>query len=223
MLLSKQPRSACQMPNLELSGLDMTRPQISREERGSASALVRGDLRLTKVQRKLWFKGELHDLSFAVRADGSTPAEVALKAMLTGTWLADPEAQREGIPSDTQISRRAQLVVGMKYFAKHGVHAPQQCRVNALRDGIWEFKEGEKRVSFFDTPGGGRYVAKHKFKIKENADYPDSFDWEIPAFDRDIRLGHCFGKPFEERTTAEEDIRETLQVREEDLAHDRAN
>lgn len=145
-----------------------------------------------------------------------------MKLMLTGMWAEDPEAAEEGLPSDTQISRRAQLVAGIKYFARHGVPSWSACGMNALRGGIWEFKEGEKRVSFFDTDGNGGYTEKRKFKNRESSDYPDDEDWDIPGFDKDIRLGHCFGKPWGQRTTEQEDIDETIRVREEDLAHDRA-
>lgn len=166
---------------------------------------------------------ELHTVVFAVEADGVTsPAENALKMMLTGEWPEDPEAKAEGLPSDTQISRRAQLVAGIKYFARNGVPAWGSCGVNALRDGIWEFKEGEKRVSFFDTDGRGGFQPKKKFKDQTVADFPDDEDWDIPSFDKEIRLGHCFGKPWGQRLTEQADLDETVRVREEDLSHDRA-
>jgi len=177
---------------------------------------------MPNLVRKIFHKGQVYTISFAVEASGESPAEYALKAMLTGEWEADPEAQEEGIPSDTQIDRRAVLVAGMKYFARHGVPPRSGCRLNALRDGIWEFKEGEKRISFFDTDGRGAFTPKRKFKNPEECDYPGTKDWEIPAFDRDVRLGHCFGKPYWQQKTEEKDIAETLRVRREDLAHDRA-
>ncbi len=173
--------------------------------------------------RKLFHVGTLHTISFAVEADGVTsPAEDALKLMLTGMWAADPEAAKEGLPSDTQIDRRAQLVAGIKYFARHGVPSQRSCGVNALQSGIWEFKEGQKRVSFFDTDGHGSFTEKRKFKNPALADYPNDPHWDIPGFDQDIRLGHCFGKPWGQRTTEQEDLDETIRVREEDLSHDRA-
>jgi hypothetical protein len=178
---------------------------------------------LTKVVRKIFYMGALYTISFALESDGVTsPAENALKLMLTGNWPEDPEAAKEGFPSDTQIDRRAQLVAGIKYFARNGVPAWSQCGVNALRDGIWEFKEGEKRISFFDTDGSGNYTPKRKFKDREKSDYPDDPDWEIPSFERDVRLGHCFGKPWGQRTTEQEDLDESARVRMEDLAHDKA-
>ncbi|MDY0911579.1 hypothetical protein [Rathayibacter festucae] len=159
-------------------------------------------------------------MEFALAADGaSSPAEDALRQIMTGTWEADPEAVAEGIPSDAQIQSRAKVMSGIKYFARHG-YPPRASGVNALRDGIWEFKERYKRISFFDTDGRGGYEPKHKFTEREESDYPDSEYWHIPSFDECIRLGHCFGKPPEQRTTTEQDIEATLRVRREDLSHD---
>lgn len=175
------------------------------------------------MTRKLFHVGAVYRISFAVETDGVTsPAETALQLMLTGMWPEDPEAIAEGLPSDTQIDRRAKLVAGMKYFARNGVPAWNQCRLNSLQDGVWEFKEGEKRISFFDTDGLGGYTPKKKFKVRDEADYPDDDDWEIPAFNEDLRLGHCFGKPWGQRLTEQSDIDETIRVRKEDLHHDRA-
>lgn len=151
------------------------------------------------------------------------PASEALKKIVLGMWDEDPEVAGLALPADVQIRGGAKLMAGIKYFARHGVPDNASCKINDLRDGIWEFKEGQKRVSFYDTDGRGGYTPKARFRDRDQADYPDSPEWEVPGFSHDLRLGHSFGKPLDQRKTEEEDIQLTLVVREEDLAHDRTS
>lgn len=141
-----------------------------------------------------------------------------MSAMVAGEWTEDPDL--EDVPDDAQISQADKLRVGIEFFAEHGYPNNRYCTLNALRDGIWEFKKGRVRISFFDTDGEGNFAPKSKIQDRREADFPDDeAHWQIPQFDPLIRLGHCFGKTTEK--TEEEDIIMTLQVREEDIAHDR--
>lgn len=51
-----------------------------------------------------------------------------------------------------------------------------------------------------------------------DAEAPDSEYWQIPYFDHLIRLGHAFTKVSQK--TLPQDLSESQEVREEDLAHD---
>lgn len=175
---------------------------------------------MPKQDRTIWYEGRWYSITAAICADGSVPMLETLRQIAQGTWPEDPEAVREGLPSDVQVSSLNRVIANIHWFADKG-EPSRGGLVNELQDGIWEFKEGEKRFSFYDTDGNGSYVPKRKYRVREDADYPDSAHWEIPEFDIDLRVGHCFGKPHGQRTTSTTDIAETKRVRREDLDHDR--
>lgn len=137
--------------------------------------------------------------------------------MAAGTWEEDPNL--ESIPDDAQIRQTEKLRTGIEWFAEHGYPVTSYCGVNELWDGIWEFKLGQVRISFYDTDGLGGYTPKRRIRDIRDSEYPDGDFWWLPNFDPDLRVGHCFGKTTQK--TEESDIAATLQVREEDLEHDR--
>jgi len=165
--------------------------------------------------------GAVHNFVFAIDASGHAPAAAALKLVKEGMWDEDPEAVEEGLPSDAQISSFNKIYSDLRYFAKHGVPPKRANIVNKLRHGIWEYKEVEKRFSFYDSDGRGGYIERDWHSTREESDHPDAYWWDLPTFAREIRLGHCFGKPLAQRKTPEDDIEHTCRIREEDLAHDR--
>jgi hypothetical protein len=151
-----------------------------------------------------------------LREDGSCPAGEFLDALKVGAWEPDPDA--ETLPSDEQIGDWNFFLHAIRYWANNG-EPVYRGAVNDLPDGIWEFKHGKKRLSFYDTDGVGGYMAKSRILDHANADAPDSDHWQIPNFDPLIRLGHAFPKT--SQRTSSLDLDEVAIVREEDLARDR--
>jgi hypothetical protein len=171
---------------------------------------------LAKVQRRLVCKGAWYDIEYAIRADGSSPARAFLDALKTGNWAPDPDAEK--LPDIDQVNDRDQLLTMCMDLATLGV-PPHRGAVNFLSDGIWEFKRGSKRMTFFDTRGDGTYSAKNRITDRHRSPYPDDDDWWFfPVFDKTIRLGHCFPKLGQ--ATEKFDLSEAFAVRREDLSHD---
>lgn len=121
-------------------------------------------------------------------------------------------------PDEAQPSDFHKIMAMVKKLADDGepIHGHA---INSLHDGIWEFKRGKKRVSFFDTDGEGNINPKLRIRDRSACEDPDYVYWWFPEFDQQIRLGHVFMK--DSQLAASEDIAETLRVREEDLAHDK--
>lgn len=172
----------------------------------------------SKVKRTVVASGYLHEIACAVIQDGTSPAGEVLEQFASGQWEEDPDV--EGMPDDAQIKDYDLFLAAMEYFTENGVPHSPQVQLNALRHGIWEFKVHRKRFSFFDTDGQGRKFEPMKFHNREECTYPDDENfWHVPDFEQRIRLGHCFPKLTDR--TSERDLRRTLQVRTEDLEHDR--
>jgi hypothetical protein len=160
-------------------------------------------------------RGDYCIVECAIREDGVTsPAAAFLDQLAEGVWVEDPDLS--GLPDDAQIGDHDKLLVWCQILADDGV-PPYTHAVNYLENGIWEFKIGAKRLSFYDTPGDGTYEAKHKIRDRDDAKNDDQF-WWFPEFDPDVRLGHAFPKL--QQRTRPEDLRASFQVREEDLRHD---
>ena len=171
------------------------------------------------MERTVIARGELHEIACAVMQDGSSPADEVFHLMSNGAWQEDPDSGEE-LPDDAQIEDYDFLLAGLEFFADNGVPHSPSVRMNALDDGIWEFKIRRKRFSFYDTDGVGGKYRRMKYRDKEEAEYPEDEDfWHVPSFEELLRIGHCFPK-LEEQTTPTQ-IRRTLQVRWEDLNHDR--
>lgn len=178
-------------------------------------ASLRG-LQLGKVVRKSeWgWDGSTYDVLCAVEADGETsPAWDLLERLRQGEW-PDPETTK--LPEDAQISMRAKVRALIKMLANEG-RLPV-AKFNKLRDGVWEIKHLDLRLTFYDTTGDGKFSPKEgeaRFDWQQNKYYPD-----LPDFDEYLRLGHAFEKPEDVRKTPEHDIAESLRIRTEDLRHD---
>lgn len=170
------------------------------------------------MERTLVAEGERHEISCALIADGSSPAGEVFQLMGTGEWPEDPDVKK--LPDDAQIEDYDLFLAGLQYFADNGVPHSPNVRMNALDGGIWEFKIRQKRFSFFDTDGIGGKFGPQKFRSREESDYPDDEHfWHVPCFEEIVRIGHCFPK-LEAKATKQQ-LRRTLQVRWEDLEHDR--
>lgn len=166
------------------------------------------------MERRTIVKGQIHQVDCAARDDGSMPARRFLDALKDGTW---DRAEATG-DADEQIDDYHWFLNAIKYWANTGEPVYRDA-VKALDDGIWEFRHGDKRLTFFDTDGRGGYTAKLPIRNYADADAPDSEYWQIPYFDHLIRLGHAFTKVSQK--TLPQDLSESQEVREEDLAHDR--
>ena len=148
----------------------------------------------------------------------SSPAREFLAALKAGTLPSDTDDADAGLEPDERFSDYSWFMNTIMQFAKDG-EPPYKRAINYLRSGIWEFKHGSKRITFYDTEGGGRFWEKEEIVDYADADEPDSDYWHVPNFATEIRLGHCFLKDGER--TSESDLIEAEKVREEDLNHDR--
>jgi len=174
---------------------------------------------LSKVQRIMkteWgWDGDAYEVSCAVESDGSSsPAWDLIEALRQGIWM-DPDAA--SLPDDAQLKVRSTIRSLLKMLAEKG-RLPAG-NFNKLRDGVWEIKHTNLRLTFFDTRGDGTFVPKEgevEYDWRQQAYYPD-----LPEFDDYIRLGHHFAKPENIRKTPEIDISESLRIRMEDLNHDK--
>lgn len=170
---------------------------------------------MTKVSRRLVARGEYCTVECAVREDGVVaPAAAFFDQLADGMWADDPDAT--GLPDDAQIGDRHKLLAWCQLLADDGV-PPYVHAVNYLEDGVWEFKIGAKRLSFYDTPGDGTYRPKEKVRDRSLAQHDDEY-WWFPDFDPLVRLGHAFPKVGPK--TRIDDIKISFKVREEDLSHD---
>jgi hypothetical protein len=167
------------------------------------------------VERRGIARGELHYVECAIRENGSCPAGQFLDALKSGSWNHNDEAG----PSDEQIDDYHWFLDAIRHWTRTG-EPKYKDAVKALKDGVWEFRHGDKRLTFYDTDGRGGYIAKHPILEHTKADAPDSQYWQIPNFGELIRLGHAFSKVSQK--TLDRDLDEALRIREEDLAHDRA-
>jgi hypothetical protein len=173
-------------------------------------------LQLGKVERKSeWgWDGDAYEVLCAFEADGkNSPAWNLLEQLRKGEW---PEPDTTELPPDAQISIRAKVRSLIKMLAQEGRLPPGN--FNKLRDGIWELKHVDVRLTFYDTLGDGNFTPKEgepTYDWQQNVYYP-----QLPDFDDYLRLGHAFEKPLHIRKTTEHDIAESLRIRTEDLTHD---
>ncbi|GCB01816.1 hypothetical protein [Mycolicibacterium sp. NCC-Tsukiji] len=163
--------------------------------------------------RRAIVKGRFHQIDCAVRADGSSPAAQFLDSLKSGIWEHPTSADAQ----DEQITDYHWFLNAMRHWANTGEPVYRDA-VKGLDNGVWEFRHGDKRLTFFDTDGDGGYTAKLPIRCYEEAEAPDSEYWQIPYFDDLIRVGHAFTKVSQKTPT--HDLRQSQQVREEDLAHD---
>ena len=171
------------------------------------------------VFRLPFIRGRAHLVCFSVRSDSSEPAKEMLRQLSAGEWRPDTDHEPEDAwPDERQATDRTMLLQIIRNFAEQGKPTTRSS-VNSLNDGLWEFKRGAKRMTFYDTDGRGTRHTKELINDIADADRDDSM-WRYPTFDRQLRLGHCFAKSGPK--TDPKDIDEAHEVREEDLEHDRA-
>jgi hypothetical protein len=157
--------------------------------------------------------GELYQVECAVLADGvESPVAEFLTRLREKRWV--PTDGPSQLTPDEQLETHAWFIAKVEYFAETGeMHTRGDW--NQLRDGIWEFKRHEVRVSFYDTDGQGGYDPK----IVERSPIGGGGYFPLPEFDEYIRLGTVFEK--RAGRTSQTELRLAQRVREEDLAHDR--
>lgn len=196
--------------------------QLSSRGRSTAVARAQHTLRLGLVftkARYVWRgeqsrEGGFHQVDCALGSDGSSPAGQFLDALRDGAW--DTTTSNEN--ADEQIHDYHWFLNAIRHWANTGEPVYRDA-VKALDNGVWEFRHGDKRLTFFDTDGDGGYAAKLPIHRYEDADAPDSEFWQIPNFDELIRIGHAFTKVSQK--TLKHDLEESQKVREEDLDYDR--
>lgn len=167
-----------------------------------------GSLGMTKMERTVVSDGDYYLVEHAMRADGSEPAKKFLDLLDVGMVeireITNPDEKQPGYK---------ETLLGVIFDFADGEYVPPRF-YNFLNDGIWEFKSGDVRISFYDTDGEGGYEPKNWRRDSPfaNAELPDDFD----DF---VRLGHCFAKP--DRQTPKADLGLCANVREEDVTRDR--
>ena len=177
---------------------------------------------MAKVNRRvMWGKSRADDfhetIECAVMSDGSSPATEFLVSLSRGYWREDPEHKPPRDPD--QINDFVRLMGTIEHIGKEG--CPETGgSVNHLEDGIWEFKRGKLRLTYWDTPGDGTYSPKAKIDDKRTIVGPDPCDfWWYPRMDPILRLGCAW--PKEGQFAPSEGIENAKSIREEDCAHDR--
>jgi hypothetical protein len=163
------------------------------------------------VERRKLVRGQCHDVDCAVRSDGREPAGDFLDALKNGRW-------ESGESPDEQIDHYSWFLNAIRHWANTGEPVYRDA-VKALDDGVWEFRHGDKRLTFYDTDGRGDYTAKQPIRDHADADAPASPHWQIPNFDPLVRVGHAFTK--RSQKTPASDLAAAGDVRKEDLSHDR--
>lgn len=189
-----------------------------REQSASDHALV-----FTEGHRVIIWRSESGDdfheaVECALRADGSSPAADFLDELSRGERWRDPDFRQP--PDAEQIHDYAKLLSKIEYVGQHGEPA-KRGDVNDLDDGVWEFRHGKRRLTYWDTDGVGNCTPKPKVEDIRTLDPPRSPDsyWWYPDMDAVLRLGCGWEK--DDRLAPPEKIYEALMIREEDAARDR--
>lgn len=153
----------------------------------------------------------------AVRADRSSPAVVFLQGLRGGVRREDPEHRP---PRDMeQIHDFHALIAKIEHVGFHG-QPESRDDVNDLEGGVWEFRHGTRRLSYWDTPGNGTYDPKFRVDdIRTVSGAQPEDPWWYPDMDPYLRLGGGWDK--DAQMAPPERIQEALDIREEDTAHDR--
>src|SRR5690625_1457330 len=176
------------------------------------AALVHWSLGLTKVNRYVVADGAYHEVACAVLADGKTSPVLDLLAELKGG--IHEGSLVEGSADESGARDYARLIAQIEYLAHEGEPSHS---FDYLTGGIWEFKIGDLRVTFYDTPGDGTFTPKTGIR---NEGHWRQRRYEFPdEFDDYVRLGHRFTKVGQK--TPKSDLDQAAKVREEDLKHDR--
>jgi hypothetical protein len=176
---------------------------------------------LAIVRRCVWQAKEEEDwheaIECAVRTDGTAPAEEFLTTLAAGEWSADPHHRPPG--DAEQIHDYARLLAKMEHVGRHGM-PDTSTSVEYLHSGVWEFKHGARRLTYWDTPGDGSFSPKPKLEAADQRTSvcPDDGYWWYPDMDTCLRLGPAWPKTGQKAPP--EGIEEATMTREEDCAHD---
>jgi len=113
--------------------------------------------------------------------DGTSPAGEFLVTLSRGNWRSDPEHSPPRDPE--QIYDYARLLATIEHIGEEG--CPQTgTSVNYLEDGIWEFKHGRRRLTYWDTPSDGTFTPKGKIDDRRTIVGPEFCDfWWYPQMD----------------------------------------
>src|SRR6478609_7858659 len=165
---------------------------------------------MAKVRRRVVADGDWYLVECALRADGQTsPVSIFIDELASAAWPSEGDGVSD---ADAQVSTRSWFLAVCEAFAETG-EMPRR-DYNMLRDGFWEFKHLDFRVSFYDTDGYGNYQPK----LQERHPLAGGGYFPLPDFDEIVRLGHPFFK--ETPRTPESELRTAAAIREEDLSHD---
>lgn len=171
-------------------------------------------LQLSKVKRRIIALGKYGQVACAVDATMASPADTFLDELKTGYW-DDPKVKKR--PDKRQVREYHRFLVLCKKIAD-GEDLEDWLSYNRLgTEGIWELKVGIMRLAFYDTDGKGNWTPKLGEKVK---DFDGSNKWLIPMdFDFFIRLANSFPKT--DAKTPPEEILRAIEIRKEDVNHDR--
>ncbi|MBH0023811.1 hypothetical protein [Salinibacterium sp. SWN248] len=164
---------------------------------------------MTKPDRSPIFDSEVvsFHVCYGMRADGSLPAVSLLDGL-----------EEETLPD---FDGPARLLEGLedKIWALCTGEDLPLAAYNYLHDGIWELREKNVRLTYYDTDGIGNFSPKsgeRKWAMGQGKNR----NFYIPEeMDKFIRLGHWFKKIGQK--TDEADLQNSYQVRVEDLEHDK--
>lgn len=170
---------------------------------------VRGVL----IHRKVGYR---HVVEYAIRTDGSQPAQDFLKTLKSNAWpngivdQVDPDAR----PADVYY----QFISRLKHLARTG-HPVFRGACNWLPDGLWDAKADTLRIPFFDVDENGKHTKKNRITDRRTVD-PDNQneDWMFPTWDTFLRLTHGFPKTGD--FTENDEIELAKKIRDEDLQND---
>jgi len=169
---------------------------------------------MSEVERRLITSGSFCDVECAVLADGITsPSATFLDQLAAGT--PDPTSAPD-MEMDEQINSADWIEAACAHLAGYGGF-PGPRDHNQLRDGIWEIKHLNIRMTFYDTDGYGRFDPKINFEGSGFFGMPPG----LPDLDEYVRLATGFIKPPSVRKTPPYEISRARAVRREDISHDR--
>lgn len=168
---------------------------------------------MSKVDRRIIADGVYAEVSCAVDASLESPAAVFFDELKSGTW-DDPLT--DDLPDERQVREYYRYLALCKKLA-NGDDLEDWLSYNRLDDGVWELKVGIMRLALYDTAGNGTFTPKYGERYEQ---FDGKVKWLLPLdFDEFIRLANSFAKS-SDRTPPEE-IEKSLQLRREDLHHDR--
>ena len=127
-------------------------------------------------------------------ADDSSPALEFVTLLKHGNWREHPEHNPPRDPE--QIKDWVMMLAKIEYVGQEGYPDTRTTSVNDLEDGIWEFKHGRCRLTYWDTPGDGTYVPKLRIEDRRTLVGPekDHDFWWYPRMDAILRLGCAWPK-----------------------------